>query len=200
MLTPLQVATLGVLAEEPRHPYDCYRLLMHRRADRVVRIRTGTLYHAIARLEAEGLVAEVGTDREGNRPERTTYRITDDGRSALEAQLRTMLAEPEQEHPPFRLAISEAHNLPRDAVVAALGDRVAALEAAASDMADAADDLGRTDLPEAVWLELALELHLTRAEADWTRETTARIDSGDIPWDLVFSPERRAAQQAALDA
>ncbi|SDI03257.1 PadR family transcriptional regulator [Agrococcus jejuensis] len=200
MLTPLQIATLGVLAEEPRHPYDCYRLLMHRRADRVVRIKTGTLYHSIARLEAEGLVAEVGTDREGNRPERTTYRITDDGRSALEAQLRTMLAEPVEEHPPFRLAISEAHNLPRDAVVAALGERVAALEAAATEMADAADDLGSTDLPEAVWLELALELRLTRAEADWTRETAARIDSGDIPWDLVFSPERRAAQQAALDA
>ena len=97
MLTPLQIATLGVLAEEPRHPYDCYRLLMHRRADRVVRIKTGTLYHAIRRLEAQGLVAEVGTDRDGNRPERTTYRITDDGRTTLEEQLRTMLAEPEQQ-------------------------------------------------------------------------------------------------------
>ena len=161
---------------------------------------TGTIYHAIARLEAVGLVAEVGTDREGNRPERTTYRITDGGREALDTQLRTMLAEPAQEHPPFRLAISEAHNLPRDEVVAALGERVAALEAAATDLAATGDDLGGTDLPEAVWLELALELHLTRAEADWTRETAARIGSGDIPWDLVFSPERRAAQQAALDA
>lgn len=200
MLTPLQLATLGVLAEEPRHPYDCYRLLMHRRADRVVRIRTGTLYHAIARLEAAGLVAEVGTDRDGNRPERTTYRITEAGRTALADRLRTMLAEPEQEHPPFRLAVSEAHNLPRHEVVDALDARAATLDAAASGMADAVDELGSTALPEAVWLELALELRLTRAESDWTRETAARIRSGEIPWDLVLTPEHRAAQQAALDA
>lgn len=200
MRTPLQIATLGVLAEEPRHPYDCYRLLLHRRADRVVRLKAGTLYHAIARLEAEGLVAAVGTDREGNRPERTVYRITDAGRAALEQQLGTMLAEPEQEYPPFRLAVAEAHNLPRDEVVAALERRVEALATTVAELAQAADALAGSDLPEAVWLELSLELRLARAEADWTRETAARIASAEISWDLDLTPERRAAQAALLDA
>ena len=65
------------------HPYEMYQLSLQRRDHRLVKIRPGTLYHAVRRLGESGLVAALGTEREGNRPERTTYEITDAGRDQL---------------------------------------------------------------------------------------------------------------------
>ena len=92
-LTPLTLAALALLAERPMHPYEMYQLSMQRRDHRLVKIRPGTLYHAVRRLAESGLVAVVGTEREGNRPERTTYEITDAGRDQLESSVALMLAQ-----------------------------------------------------------------------------------------------------------
>src|SRR6478752_4124160 len=87
-LTPLGLAALSLLVEEPMHPYEMFQLLIARHEDRLVKVRPGTLYHAVGRLEEQGLVAATGTDREGNRPERTTYKISAAGREALTARLQ----------------------------------------------------------------------------------------------------------------
>ncbi|MFX7792980.1 hypothetical protein ABTK00_21305, partial [Acinetobacter baumannii] len=80
------------------------------------------IYHTIARLEREGLIAEVGVDRDGNRPERTTYTLLDAGTDAVDAWVRAEL--PRIDRPgEFRVALAEAHNLDRDDVVALLDRR-----------------------------------------------------------------------------
>src|SRR3954447_5975942 len=127
-LTPLGVAALSLLVEEPMHPYEMYQLLIARHEDRLVKVRPGTLYHAVRRLEEHGLVAAAGTDREGNRPERTTYRILAAGREALTNRLQDMLAIPVNEYPSFPLAVSEAYNLPVGVVVELLDRRLQALQ------------------------------------------------------------------------
>ena len=105
-------------------PADAYR-----RDDRLVAITNGTMYHTVGRLERAGLLAEVGVDREGNRPERTTYAVTDAGREAVAEWVRREL--PRVDHPAeFRIALAEAHNLDRDEVVALLRTRRDALAAA----------------------------------------------------------------------
>ena len=125
-LTPLGVAALSLLVEEPMHPYEMYQLLMARHEDRLVKVRPGTLYHAVGRLEEHGLVDATGTDREGNRPERTTYTISAAGREALTQRLQDMLANPVNEYPSFPLAVAEAYNLPADVVVELLDRRLEA--------------------------------------------------------------------------
>ena len=92
-LTPLTLAALALLAERPMHPYEMYQLSMQRRDHRLVKIKPGTLYHAVRRLAESGLVAVVSTEREGNRPERTTYEITDAGRDQLQSSVALMLAQ-----------------------------------------------------------------------------------------------------------
>ena len=81
-LTPLGVVVLALLGEGDMHPYEMIRLMRVRHDDRLVTITNGTVYHTVSRLERAGLLAEVGVDRDGNRPERTTYAVTDAG-SAL---------------------------------------------------------------------------------------------------------------------
>src|SRR5690606_2733971 len=98
----------------------------------------GTLYHCVNRMLEWRLIDRVGTDREGNRPERTTYTLTEAGADAMIAWVRGELGRIDRPAP-FRVALAEAHNLTRTEVRelisarrAALVDELAAIDAALS--------------------------------------------------------------------
>src|SRR3954453_2332617 len=108
-LTPLGVMVLAMLGEGDMHPYEMIRLMRQRRDDRLVAITNGTFYHTVGRLQRAGLLAEVGIDREGNRPERTTYAQTALGREAVGEWVRRELARIDRPAE-FRIALAAAHN------------------------------------------------------------------------------------------
>jgi DNA-binding PadR family transcriptional regulator len=49
-------------------------------------ISVGAVYGAMKRLASEGLLRESGRERDGNRPTRQLYEITEEGRLALAAR------------------------------------------------------------------------------------------------------------------
>lgn len=69
-------------------------------------IKPGSLYGALGRLEREGLIEAVRTEREGNFPERVVYAVTADGRRALAALLDSMLRSVVVPVDPFDLALA----------------------------------------------------------------------------------------------
>ncbi|MCQ9164567.1 MULTISPECIES: PadR family transcriptional regulator [unclassified Arthrobacter] len=184
-LTPLGVAALGLLAERPMHPYEMYQLLIHRREDRLVKVKPGTLYHTVGRLAAADLVKAVGTEREGNRPERTTYAILPAGREALEARLKELLGRPAAEYPSFPQAVAEAHNLPAAVVLELLGTRMEALAARLAELAADVQGAQAKGVPEQYWLELLYQQAMTEAELAWIRQLSADIAAGALPWRLA---------------
>ncbi len=80
-LTPQQFHILLALIDQPRHGYGII-LDVAARTDGALRLGTGTLYTAIARLLALDLLAD--TRREDDR--RRVYRITALGRAVLTAE------------------------------------------------------------------------------------------------------------------
>ncbi len=66
----------------------------------------GAVYAAMKRLAGEGLLREAGREREGNRPTRQLYEITDAGREALAALRRAGLSEVWFKYDPFDLALT----------------------------------------------------------------------------------------------
>lgn len=70
------------LADQPRHGYAMMEDIAGFSG---TRIGPGTLYGAIARLEERGLIAAVPTD-----DRRQPYRLTPDGRAALQEHLAGM--------------------------------------------------------------------------------------------------------------
>src|SRR3954471_10080810 len=181
-LNPLAVSALALLAERPMHPYEMYQLMLQRRDDRLVKVRPGSLYHTIDRLTRDGFAQAVGTDREGNRPERTTYRVTDAGRAALTARLTAMLAAPAEEYPEFPLALSQAHHLPAEDVVRLLAERRDALRARADQLDTGADQLAERDGPGEFWIDLDHERAILRAHLDWLERLLERISTGRLDW------------------
>ena len=85
-LTPLALAILRLLHERPMHPYEMHQLVRDRGTDFVIKVRAGSLYHAVERLAMLGLIAPVETGRDGRRPERTVYAITDAGTRRVHGQ------------------------------------------------------------------------------------------------------------------
>lgn len=69
-------------------------------------ISVGAVYGAINRLAAEGLLRELGTETEGNRPPRQIYEITERGRAVLDALQHDALESVWFRYDPFDLALS----------------------------------------------------------------------------------------------
>lgn len=181
-LTPLGLSVLALANERPMHPYEMYQLLLDRHEDRLVKVRPGSLYHTVNRLEAEHLLEVTGTEREGNRPQRTTYRITDDGRAALTSALREQLAAVVNEYPRFPQALSEAHNLPSREVGALLTARADALDARRSDRDDVISQLTSDGVPRQYWLDLAHAAAVEETEARWLRNLSRELNAESMEW------------------
>lgn len=196
-LTPLGVMLLALLAEGDMHPYEMIRLMHMRRDDRLVTITNGTFYHTVARLERAGMLAEVGVDRDGNRPERTTYTQTEAGAAAVVEWVRREL--PRVDRPAeFRVALAEAHGLERGEALALLGERRTALSELLDSVATGRGQALAKGVPEQYLLELGREEALLRADLEWLDATIARIERPDFEWGPERLPsERYLAQRKA---
>ncbi|MGG7101674.1 PadR family transcriptional regulator [Rhodococcus sp. 24CO] len=181
-LTPLGITVLGLLSERSMHPYEMYQLASVRRGDQLVKIKPGSLYHTVSRLEKQELLASIGTDREGNRPERTTYEITDRGRSALEHQLREMLAVPVREYPRLPLALAEMHNLSAATACQMLRIRLAHLDETIAKFEIDYEALKAAEKPRIFTVGADYAHALTVAEREWIGALVTDIESGEMPW------------------
>jgi len=181
-LTPLAVAALALLAEHPSHPYEMYQTLMQRSEDRLVKVRPGSLYHTVDRLEAHGFVRATGTEREGNRPERTTYEITEDGTRALGERITEIIATPVNEYPEFPLGLGESHNLPLETVVALLRKRVSLIHADTAVLDDAVEHLTRRGVPAKYWLDVRYQRALAVADAAVLESLIEDLETGVVSW------------------
>ncbi|WFR83400.1 PadR family transcriptional regulator [Arthrobacter sp. Y-9] len=179
-LTPLSLAALGLLREKPMHAYEMYQTLMFRGEDRTVKVRPGTLYHAVSRLEEQGFVEEDGVERDGKRPERTVYRITAAGEDALASNLIVLLGDASNAYPPFPLALAECHNLPSEVVVDRLEARIAGLSERLEEYRSAEARAMERHVPRQFWLDVKYQHHLLAAEIDWLTGLVAEIRSGDL--------------------
>jgi DNA-binding PadR family transcriptional regulator len=181
-LTPLAISVLALLKEQPMHAYEMYQLLLKRHNHWIVKVKPGSLYHTVERLARQNYVRAVGTDRAGNRPERTTYEITADGDAALTRRVETAIEEYVYEYPLFPVALSEAHNLAADDAVLRFRRRIEDLDRWLAELAEALDTARAQQVPEAYWMGGDYIRAQVTAERDWLTATIERIESKDLPW------------------
>ena len=191
------LTTLGLLSEQPCHPYEIQRLLKQRHKSYAVG-KTRTLYRAIEELEAAGYIEPLETSREGRRPERTVYRITPEGSEELENWLAELLSTPVDETPVFRVAVGLLGYITQERAEAALATRIVSLRAKVTaldaTLKMAQDDLG---LPRLVLLELEHAIALADAEIDWIRSITVDMETGVLVWNEELIRAHFEAMHAA---
>ena len=178
-LTPLGVSVLALLRERPMHGYEMFQILVARREDRIVKVRPGSLYHVVYRLAQESLIRPTATGRDGNRPERTIFEITETGLAALTESVRELVATPVNEFPRFVAALAEIHHLDRDTALAAVRSRIGALEADTTEMAQVR---AASTAPAIQLTALDYLLATTRAMLDWLRQFADSLESDTVGW------------------
>ena len=212
---PLALAVLALLFERPMHPYEMAATLKQRHKEASIKLRYGSLYTVIELLLARGYIAAKATSREGKRPERTVYRLTDAGREELLDWMRDLLREPVKEYPQFEAALSLMPVLPPDEAIALLRDRVLRLagqiaqietELAAVAAMDWPALAGTHDLPPALAsqrkfpplfsVEAEFRLALLKAEHAFVAELIRRfVEEGWGPLDLWREIQAASAAQ-----
>lgn len=180
--SPLALAVLALLYEEPMHPYRMQQLIKERGKDQVINVqRRGSLYQTIRQLQRAELIAVQETLREENRPERTIYRLTDKGLQTALDWLREMLSTPAQEFPSFPAAISFLPLLTPADARRQLEIRASALaeqkERIGSELQQYGDLLPRLFLLESEYLLVTIE-----AELKWVYALIDDLRSGRISW------------------
>ncbi|WP_227980256.1 PadR family transcriptional regulator [Nocardia spumae] len=182
-LTPMAIAVLALLQEEPMHPYEMYQLMLKRREDNLVKIRPGSLYHTVTRLAEQGMVHAEGTERAGNRPERTTYRITEAGTAALRTRISDIIRRPIREYPIFPVALAESHNLPAGETIDLLTERIGWLDNDIVELEAIRTWATTHSVPRRYWMVIDYLRSQTAVEAHWLRGLVEEIRDGSLPWE-----------------
>ncbi|MFD0686438.1 PadR family transcriptional regulator [Actinomadura fibrosa] len=175
----LGLAVLSTVSARPMHPYEMASLMRARGKERDFDIKWGSLYTVVRNLEKHGFLAVEGNAREGARPERTVYRITDAGLAELADWVRELIGEPEREHPRFEAGLSVMGAIGPDEAAALLRHRLGVLEREiAEDRAALAE---ASEVPRIFLLEAEYDLAIRQAEAGWVRGLVAEIEDGSLP-------------------
>jgi DNA-binding PadR family transcriptional regulator len=186
------LTVLAMLLQGPRHTYEMHRLILDTHKDFVTGLPR-SMYHAVERLSRDGLISPTGTSREGNRPERTTYRLTGEGREELNSRVQRLLETPDPDSTLFVAALSFIGCLPVQQARQALAGRVATLDGRLTTMAGQLESLTE-HLPRVLLIELEFERARVAAELYWVRQLVAELENGQLSWpsdlsELVPLPE-----------
>jgi DNA-binding PadR family transcriptional regulator len=177
---PLALAVLECLSEKPMHPYEISATLRTRGKEQSIKLNYGSLYSVVESLAKRQLISAQQTTREGRRPERTVYAITEAGQAELEDWLAELLASPSREYTSLEAGLSLAGALPPDDVARLLDKRCFALEMELSGLEKAGELSDQLGLPEIFAVESHYRHALLTAELAFVRRLVGRIRDGSL--------------------
>src|SRR3954463_11137686 len=120
---PLALAVLSCLNERPMHPYEISTTLRTRGKEESIKLNYGALYSVVESLRKHGLIRERETIRDGRRPERTVYEITEAGMEEHDDWLAELLSTPVREFTSLEAGLSLMAGLEPDGVARLLRER-----------------------------------------------------------------------------
>lgn len=77
-----RLVILGLLRDQHLHGYEIKQIIEEHMGD-WTSIAFGSIYFALGKLSEEGLIEKVATEKEGNRPSRSIYQITEGGQGGI---------------------------------------------------------------------------------------------------------------------
>lgn len=166
---------LGVVqAEGKAHGYQVRRQLLTWRADSWAKIAPGSIYQALRTLTKRKQLEQVTTESGGSGPERTVYRVTEDGETQLLHLVRTAITDPETGAEALNAAFAFLHLLSRAEVLELFAYRVRTLSARLLEVEPPVDP----DRPPQVAELGRLYGAQLRADIEWSRDLAERIRAG----------------------
>jgi len=175
----MALAVLATVVQRPMHRYEMASVMRARGKDRDMDIKWGSLYTVVQNLERNGYLETTGVTRQGARPERTVYQITDAGRDELVAWTRELIAEPQAEHTRFVAGLSVLAVLAPQDVIELLRTRLQTLTETVDSLTGMLDEASH--VPRLFLIEDEYRIAMTRAEVEWVRSLLDELTAGNFP-------------------
>ncbi|MBN8203332.1 MULTISPECIES: PadR family transcriptional regulator [Bacillaceae] len=83
----MQIVILGLLKVKEYHPYEMKKVILEHKWDHLFPVTDGNLYHAIRKLEKHKWIQAEKQEQVNNRPNRTVYQITEEGKNQLSEEI-----------------------------------------------------------------------------------------------------------------
>jgi DNA-binding PadR family transcriptional regulator len=170
LLSKVELIVLGLLADDPSYGYQLLERFRQRSMGLWVEIGRASVYQALNRLEAKGLVAGRAQDGSSG-PGRRIYRLTRAGRSRLEQGLAERFGNPTPYETEAGTALGFIDAVPRS-------ERRTAAEARQRAVADLVETVRaeRARQPDAhADALLARQESLALAELEWLKRYRAKL-------------------------
>ncbi|MEW9530140.1 PadR family transcriptional regulator [Microbispora sp. NPDC049125] len=177
---PLALAVIGLLYERPMHPYEMAATLRERRKEESIKLNYGSLYSVVQSLEKQGLIVTQETRKDGRRPERTVYGLTERGRVELLDWLSELVSIPAREFTQFEAALSLMPYLGPDQALRMLLERARRLETELVGSQAVLEQAGEVKLPRLMVVEYEYRLALRRTELGFVNALIRDIADGSL--------------------
>ena len=167
----VRLFVLGLVNREDTYGYHIKEVAHLWGLERWAQIKDGSIYHALGKLEEDGLIEERDMERSENNRPRYVYCITPKGQETFRAMLRETLRTAPTEGRDIDIALAFIGNLPPQERVGLLKERQEKLSKARAALVNGFDTLGHyKDLP--AWVPLGMKHSLKRidAELEWNLE------------------------------
>lgn len=202
MASSIRLLVLGaVRIFQPVHGYDVRRELVSWRVDQWANVAPGSIYNAIKTLTREGCLEVVGTDQVGGRPERTRYKLTDEGDKQFQELLRETWWDLRPPLDPLMPGLCFMPFMTKDEAIAALEHRLTCIEGLRKHGEFAMAEMARNEKVTPPHVRELYRLSMARvgAEVDWAKALIAALKRGEYignPRGLPV-PRKRARRRPA---
>ena len=169
---------LGLLQERSLHGYEIKHIIETRMGD-WTSIAFGSIYFALKKLTDEGLLQIETAEQQGNRPSRTIYGITDEGRAMFLHLLRSLWETPERHYYKMDVGLFFMDALPNSEIVAYLHERIEKTDNTLQYLEKhRSTSMANPQVPRrARWIFGHSQRHL-EAELSWLKSLLVEFESG----------------------
>lgn len=171
----LSLPVLGLLLEQADHPYGLTTRLNDRyRHLHASRSSVTTLGKSLA---GAGLISPRAPEREGNRPPRTVYDLTEAGAAHLRHRIEGVIRTAPATDTDFVTALAYIGLLSRKSAGVSVGERAGRIRQEIGDLRDVGASIADVKM-----IEVDYWLHMLTSEASWLEDFRDRIEAGHIEW------------------
>jgi DNA-binding PadR family transcriptional regulator len=182
-MSATRLLVLGVVRMHGKaHGYQVRRELLNWSADKWANVAPGSIYHALKQMTKERLLEQVDAEPAETAPERTAYRLTDDGEREFHMLLAKSITnvdfDPASQYA-LCAAVTFMTTLPRKQAISLFRHRITQLEGQRANAKDMLANGGEWGQPIHVSELFRMWLQHVEAAVAWTEDLVKRIEAGE---------------------